>query len=82
MISLSDWLWTAPQTLRTRATVTEVWRTYEGSEGVTTVDYGHLSRVLRVRGVLRETGWGEGTTPYQAQSMNELHRTIQLRKAR
>jgi len=74
----------APETLRTRATIQETWRVYDMSEGVSTLDAGHLAKVLRVRGVLRETGngWGEGTTPYQAQSMNELRQTIQLRRAK
>ena len=77
-----------PRTFYPLAHSTETFRTFDGSEGVCIHHDGLLAEVLRVRGLTpqkRNSGWGEGTEPYmaesQAESLKELHRTIALRRA-
>ena len=74
-----------PKTFYPRSCSTETFRVYDGSEGVCIHHDGLLAEVLRVRGLTpqkRNAGWGADTKPYHAETVGELHRTIQLRKAR
>ena len=82
-----------PRTFWTTAHHEEPFVTYKGS-GRSLLDSGRLAAVLRARLAApvhiekraapsyKVQPWGEGTRPYAAESLGELHRTIQLRKAR
>ena len=72
-----------PRTFFDKAHSVETFRTFDGGEGQIIHHDGLLAEVLRVRGLTPQkagAGWGSDTRPYHAASVEEWHKTIQLRR--